>query len=267
MTTHSDFLASYGPTALVTGASSGIGEAFARDLAARGFNLLLVARREQRLSALAEQLQAEHAVTVNICSADLAQSSDLDAVINTATAMDIGLVVSNAGFGLKGRLATADAEALDSMLAVNCRVAMQLSRALIPQLSARARSGLIFTSSVEALMGFPYSAAYAATKAFVNGLAESLWGELRDDGVDVLALCPSSTDTEALDLQGIDRAALDNMMTPAAVAAEALAALPDGPVYIAGEANQQTFAGLTAMDRREALLMMGETMRQAIADD
>ena len=258
------FAERYGPWALVTGASSGIGRAFAGLLAAKGLNLLLVARRRERLQELASDLTRQHGVQALPIPADLSQPESLRQMTEACRGRDVGLLVSNAGFGLKGRHEDNDPQRMDQMLMVNCRAPMQLTHAFIPQLRARGRGGIILTSSVEALLGFPYSGAYAATKAFINSLAESLWGELQAAGTDVLALCPGSTDTEALDLQGIDRSTLQDMMSPREVAAEALAALPDGPLHIAGDSNRQTFNGIAAMPRRDALLLMGDTMKQAL---
>ncbi len=259
-----DFAQRYGPWALVTGASSGIGRAFADLLARQGLNLVLVARREDRLRELQAQLSAERGVEVIPCPADLSAQEAVSNIMAACGDRDIGLLVSNAGFGLKGAHENNNPHRMDQMLMVNCRAPMQLTHAFIPRLRARGRGGILLTSSVEALMGFPYSGAYAATKAFVNSLAESLWGELRDAGVDVLSLCPGSNDTEYLDLQGIDKSRLEGMMSPQDVAGQALAALPEGPVFIAGDRNRQTFTDLAAMPRRDALQLMGENMKQAL---
>lgn len=262
-----DFAHQYGPWAVVTGASSGIGRAFAELLAARGLNLLLVARRADRLQELAAQLSQQHAVEVVPCPIDLQQAEAVEQLMTACGDRDVGLLVSNAGFGLKGAHEDNPPQRMDQMLMVNCRAPMQLTHAFIPHLRKRGSGGILLTSSVEALMGFPYSSAYAASKAFVNSLAEGLWGELQPEGIDVLALCPGSTDTEALELQGIDKSKLDGMMLPREVAEQALQALPEGPVFIAGDSNRQTFSGIAAMPRREALLMMGDNMKQALAGD
>jgi hypothetical protein len=260
----SDFYKRYGPLALVTGASSGIGMAFARLLAARGLDLVLVARREQRLAALARELLAAHAVDVQVLAVDLAAPAAIDAIAAALADRDIGLLVSNAGFGLKGAHEHNDPETMAKLLQVNCQAPLQLSHRLIPPLRARGRGGIIITSSVEGLMGVPYSAAYAASKAFSNSLAESLWGELSPAGIDVLALCPGSTDTEAHEKQGIDRSKLEGMMSPEEVAALALDKLSQGPVYIAGEHNRAMFDALLAMPRRAALARLADNIRNAL---
>ncbi|MFO7551825.1 MAG: SDR family NAD(P)-dependent oxidoreductase [Haliea sp.] len=254
----------YGPAALVTGASSGIGRAFAVELAARGLDLLLVARRTGRLHTLAAELGEAHGVSVQVCGADLAAPAAVEQIVTAAAGLDIGLLVSNAGFGLKGAHQDNDPARMAAMLQVNCAAPLQLTHRLLPGLRQRGRGGIIITSSVEGLMGIPYSAAYAASKAFTNSLGESLWGELSTEGVDVLALCPGSTDTEAHALQGIDTATLEGMMSPRDVVLEALANLRNGPVHIAGEQNRALFAALAGMPRREALLQMAANIRAAL---
>jgi short-subunit dehydrogenase len=219
---NTDFMARYGPAALVTGASSGIGRSFAEILARMGLNLVLAARRVQRLEELAARLQNEHRIQVNVCQVDLARITAPQQILAATAGIDIGLVVSNAGFGFKGAHAGNDPAAMTDMLMVNCNTPMMLAHGFIPRLRARGKGGLVFTSSVEALIGCPYSTAYSASKAFVNALGEGLWGELTPDGIDVLTICPGATDTEAPRLQGIDPATLRNVMSPDEVATFAL---------------------------------------------
>lgn len=259
-----DFSERYGPVALVTGASSGIGVAFAELLAERGLDLLLVARRRQRMDTLAARLRGDCGVAVTVLELDLAETGAADKVFAAAREMDVGLLVSNAGFGLKGAHEDNNPAVMADMLLVNCQAPLQLSHRFIPGLRARGRGGILVTSSVEGLIGVPYSSAYAASKAFTNSLAEGLWGELSPAGIDVLALCPGSTDTEAHDKQGIDRSTLEGMMSPREVARLALDHLAEGPVYVAGEQNRAMFDGLLAMPRREALLAMADNIRKAL---
>ncbi|GAB3279479.1 SDR family NAD(P)-dependent oxidoreductase [Parahaliea aestuarii] len=254
----------YGPLAVVTGASSGIGAGFAEELAARGLDLLLVARRGEHLQQLAVRLRNECDVAVEVLVADLAHPVGIESLARVLQGRDCGLLVSNAGFGLKGAHEDNDPAVMAEMLQLNCQAPLQLCHRLIPALRARGRGGIIITSSVEGLMGVPYSSVYAASKAFTNSLAEGLWGELSPAGIDVLALCPGSTDTEAHEKQGIDRSTLEGMMSPREVAREALDNLAKGPVYVAGEQNRAMFDGLLAMPRREALLALGDNIRRAL---
>ncbi len=257
-----DFLQCYGPTALVTGASSGIGEAFAVLLARGGFDLVLAARRTDRLDNLAQRLRDHEGINVRVCQVDLSRAEAIDAIAEACADQDIGLLISNAGFGMKGAHHRNDPVTLRNMVNVNCVAPMLLTQHFIPKLLSRGKGGIIITSSVESVMGFPYSAPYAATKAFASSLSEGLWGELQPLGIDVLALCPGSTDTETHALQGIDTSKLEGMMSPAAVAQEAIDNIRNGPVFISGAANREMFAAITALPRRDALLMMGETMKQ-----
>lgn len=264
---NNNFLETYGPTAVVTGASSGIGESFASRLAALGFDLVLIARREDRLLATAQALQAAHHIDVHVIGADLSSAADLERVITKTAELDVGLLVSNAGFGLKGKHQDNDAQQLSQMLMLNCQAPMQLTHAFIPRLLERGRGGILLTSSIEGFLGFPNSSAYAASKAFVNSLAEGLWGELSPQGIDVLALCPGSTDTEAHALQGIDQSTLVDMMSPDEVATLALENLPNGPTYISGESNQQMIQAMTQMPRKEALMALGVAIEQSLLVD
>jgi hypothetical protein len=259
--TNSDFTVRYGPVALITGASSGIGKSFAEQLAAIGLDLVLVARRRQRLEALAAQLTAKRGVDVTVCQIDLAEADAARQIADATESLDIGLLVSNAGFGLQGEHSTIDAKAMADMLLVNCNAPMQLTHSFIPRLRKRGRGGMILTSSVEALIGCPYSAAYSASKAFVKSLGEALWGELAPEGIDVLTICPGATDTEALGRHGIDPATLPNVMSPDEVARLALENLRGGPVLITSEHYKSTFDRLVSMPRRDALTAMAARMK------
>ena len=144
-----EFRETYGPIALVTGASSGIGLAFAEELAARGFDLVLVARRTDRLEALAQRLLSSCGVKTRVIGADLSDPDAPARLLEETEGSDIGLVVSNAGFNIKGAFESKDASAMAKMLTVNCHAPMQLAHGFIPRLKARGRGGLVFTASVE----------------------------------------------------------------------------------------------------------------------
>lgn len=255
-----DFTHRYGPVALVTGASSGIGRAFAIELAARGLDLVLIARRGDRMEELATGLRAAHGTEVRILAEDLADPGAPGRILEAVRDLDIGMVINNAGFGTKGAFELGDAHTVAAMQLVNCHAPTQLAHGLVPGLRRRGRGGLLFTSSVEGLIGCPYSAVYSATKAYLVALGEALWGELTPAGIDVLTLCPGATDTEAPVLQGIDPATLRNLMTPEAVVASALAQLGGEPVHIPSEHYRQQFMSLRAMPRREALTAMARAI-------
>jgi len=257
-----DFRHRYGPAALVTGASSGIGKAFAETLAAKGFDLVVVARRVERLQELAARLTTDHGVAVKVAQIDLARPDAAQQMLEATSGLDIGLVVSNAGFGLKGAFAASDAQAMADMLMVNCNVPMQLAHGFIPRLRKRGKGGIIFTSSIEGLMSMPYSAAYAASKALVNSLGEALWAELKDEGIDVLTLCPGATESEAAGLQGIDINTLQNVLPAAEVAQATLENIQNGPVFFSSEFYHANVEKLAALPRRDALMMIMQSMKR-----
>jgi short-subunit dehydrogenase len=257
-----DFHLRYGPAALVTGASSGIGKAFAEALAAKGFDLVVVARRVERLQELAARLTKDHGVSVKIAQIDLARPDAAQQMLDATSGMDIGLVVSNAGFGLKGEFAASDAKAMADMLMVNCNVPIQLAHGFIPRLRQRGKGGIIFTSSIEGVMSMPYSAAYAASKALVNSLGEALWAELKGEGIDVLTLCPGATESEAAGLQGIDISTLQNVLPAAEVARTTLENIQNGPVFFSSEFYRASVEQLAALPRRDALMMIMQSMKR-----
>ena len=140
-----EHLQDYGPDAVVTGASSGIGEQFARLLAASGFNLVLVARREERLLELQRELQGAHDVSIRVLTIDLSAPDAANALREQTSDIDIGLLVSNAGFGLKGLHEVNDENDLQAMINVNCMAPMKLAHQFLPAMSRRDRSGILFT--------------------------------------------------------------------------------------------------------------------------
>jgi short-subunit dehydrogenase len=260
--TETEFADRYGPVALVTGASSGIGQAFAEVLAAMGLDLVLVARRIDRLEALAERLAETHGITARSVQIDLAQPSAAQQMLDASGDLDVGLVVSNAGFGLKGEHAANDPQAMAEMLMVNCNVPMQLAHGFIPRLRGRGRGGIILTSSVEGLMGCPYSTAYSASKALVNALGEGLWAELQPEGIDVLTLCPGATESEAAAKQGIDISTLQHVMPAEEVARLTLENIRNGPTFFSSDHYKASFDKLLALPRRQALMAMAQGMKR-----
>lgn len=256
------FKQEFGPVVLVTGASSGIGWSFAEQLAAISFDLVLVARRTERLEELAAQLQNRHGISATVLPVDLADRSAGEQIVNATASLDIGLVISNAGYGFKGEHAATDPDGLTDMLMVNCDTTMRLAHGFIPRLRQRGSGGFIFTSSVEGLIGCPYSAGYSASKAFVKAFGEALWGELTPEGIKVLTICPGATATEAAQKQGVDPATMQNVMQPDEVARLALENIDNGPTLVTSEHYKAMFEQLTAMPRREALTAMAGAMKR-----
>lgn len=180
--------------ALVTGASSGIGEAFARHLADRGVALVLVARREDRLRALAERLPQP----VEVLPADLTVPADLARVeARLATSDDaVDLLVNNAGYGAYGAFADLDVERQARMVELNTVALLRCARAVLPRLLARGHGGIINVGSIAGAQPDPFAATYGATKAFVRSLSEALTEEVRGRGVTVTLVAPGLTTTE-----------------------------------------------------------------------
>lgn len=222
-------------SALVTGASSGIGAAMARRLAAGGVgHLVLVARRAERLEVIARELADRHGTTVEVLVADL---GDADHVATVAARLaggepPIDLLVNNAGVGTPGRFTEAPVDDLDAQLRLNVVALMRLCHAAAPGMVARGRGGICNVSSLASYQPAPGSAVYAAGKAFVTSLSESLHEELRGTGVTVTAVCPGYTRTEFLEASGggAEAAGMPGFvwMSAEAVAAEAVDATARG---------------------------------------
>jgi hypothetical protein len=258
----SDFARRYGPWALVTGASSGIGAALARQIAARGVSVVLCARRRDRLEALASEIGRSGREAL-VVEADLAAHDFLPALIEGIGDRELGLVVNNAGFGMKGPFLESDLDENLRMLDTNCRAPLMIAHAFGRRLAARGRGGMIFTSSTAAFQGLPGSAHYAATKGWDLQLAEGLWYELRGANVDVLALCPGPTDTEGPRRTGVDPSKVPvAMMSAESVAAAGLDALGKRPVAIPGVTNRLGVSLTKVVPRRLATVIAGRLMKR-----
>jgi short-subunit dehydrogenase len=186
----------FGPWALVTGASSGIGETFARRLAENGMNLVLVARREDRLRKLAEDLQSQHAVGMRVVPVDLSRDDFLPIIERATNDLQVGLLVNNAGIATAGKFLDNDLGSELALLHINNRAALILAHHFGRSMRKQGRGGMIFVSSTVAFAGVPLWSNYAASKAHDLVFAEGLAKELRRDGIAVLALCPGTTQTE-----------------------------------------------------------------------
>ncbi|MEM9190491.1 MAG: SDR family oxidoreductase [Myxococcota bacterium] len=218
--TNEQFRAKYGPWAVVTGASDGIGREFAQTLATRGLNLVLVARRES-LESFAADLEST-GVKARAIRADLSTTAGVQAVEDACRDLPIGLFIASAGFGTSGPFLSNDRTTELAMLDVNCRALVSLSHHFGRRFAAEGRGGMILLSSLLAFQGVPRAAHYAATKAFVQTLAEGLRHELRPLGVDVLSVAPGPVNT------GFAERADMNMgmaLPPSAVARRSLDAL------------------------------------------
>ena len=182
-------------TSLVTGASSGLGAEFARQLAARGSDLVLVARSADRLAALADELRARHRVTVTTVPADLSRTEQVSRVAAHAAATQVDVLVNNAGFGSYGSFAGLDPGREHAEVMVNAVAVVDLAHAVLPGMLARSRGGIITVASSIAFQPSPHQAVYGATKSFALAFSEALWAETRGSGVRILALCPGPVAT------------------------------------------------------------------------
>jgi hypothetical protein len=184
-------------TALITGASSGIGATFAQKLAADGYALVLVARRADRLELLAAELRQRHAIPVETISADLTVADDVERVAGRLAELpDLDLLVNNAGFGVEGRFAQADLDPQLEMIRLHVLASVRLTHAALPGMIARGRGGVINVASLAGFMALPGAAQYCATKGYLITFSRALALELRGAGVRVQALCPGLTHTE-----------------------------------------------------------------------
>ena len=256
-----DFRARYGPWALVTGASEGIGESFARALASRGLDLLLVARRPEPLEALAVGLRAAHGIRVRTATADVARPDLLAAMDALAGGDEVGLVVHNAAFSALGPFLDRPLDDLMKVIDVNCRAPVLLAHHFGRKMAARGHGGIVLMSSLAGGQGTPIVASYAASKAFEIVLAEGLWDELRPAGVDVLACRAGPTRTPSYEASRPRKKV--PMMEAGPVVEEALAALGRKPVVVAGRLNRTVnFVMQRLLSRPAAIRFMGNSTRK-----
>jgi short-subunit dehydrogenase len=193
-----------GQTALITGASSGIGEQFARALAARGANLILVARRTDRLSALASEIESKTKSKVTTVTLDLSKpssSSELVKILAEKNAT-IDVLINNAGFGTNLRLQNQDLNRIREEIGLNVSTLTELTASYLPQMISRDSGVIINIASTAAYQAVPGMSVYGATKAYVLSFTEALWGELRGTKVLALAVSPGATATEFFDVAG-----------------------------------------------------------------
>lgn len=229
-----------GKTALVTGASAGIGAEFALALAARGSNVILVARSQERLRALADELARDFGVRAEVIAADLTRADaarDLYAEVEVR-GLTVDLLINNAGFGTHGPFETLAPTRDHAEVMLNVAAVVDLTHLFLPAMLKRGDGAVINMASTASFQPVPYMAVYGATKAFVLSFSEALWAECRGRGVRVLALCPGTTATEFFDVVGTEDAAIGARRTPAQVVATGLRALERGqPSAVDGVVN------------------------------
>ncbi|MBM4280941.1 MAG: SDR family oxidoreductase [Deltaproteobacteria bacterium] len=260
-------LALRGATALVTGASSGIGAALARQLAARGAHLILVARRQDRLDELGAALRSTCGVQVDIVAADLSAPAGLDAVVAAVGARVVDVLINNAGAGWIGLFADAPPARQLEIVDVNCRAVVGLTRAVLPGMLARRRGHVVQVASVAGFMPGPRSSVYYASKAFVVSHAEALRHELKGTGVAVTVVAPGPVATEFQRRAGVTGtmggAAL---MSDVDVAAATLDAVEGGAfLVVPGVGNALLVALAWLLPRRFAAALVDRLQRKRLA--
>jgi uncharacterized protein len=251
-----------GSTVLVTGASSGLGAEFAEQLAARGANLILVARRTDRLEVLKARLESKHGVSATVIAADLAATgavADLSARVKKL-GLPVHSLINNAGFGSHNRFEDEDADRVHDEVTVNVEAVVDLTRAFYPELLQHGRGVLVNVASTAAFQPVPHMAVYGASKAFVLSFTEALWYEAKSNGLTVMALCPGATETEFFDVAG-PNARTGRVQSAATVVRTALRALDrrnPPPSIVTGFTNVAATIAERVMPRRALVSMVGK---------
>jgi short-subunit dehydrogenase len=253
-----------GKWALITGASAGIGRAFAFELAAGGTNLILVARRRDRLMELADELRAKYKILVEVFVADLSQSAGPAEVFDftSRSGFEVELLINNAGFGVYGEFAKSDISRELEMVQVNVAAVVHLTRLYLPPMITRRHGDILILASTAAFQGVPYLNAYSATKAFDLHFAEALAEEVKQYGIRVCALCPGSTTSEFSEIAGTPRHVLRKVESAEKVAHVGLKALVGGKSsIISGWKNFLGAFAQRALPRRIVQQVVANTFR------
>lgn len=254
--------ARYGNWAMITGASGGMGEEFARQLAAQGMNLVLLARRSDRLDALGNELADRHGIQCRSVAADLSKPDFLESVAKQTADLEIGMLVNNAGFTNHGAFLENELPAEERLVNVNCRASTTLAHHYGREMRDRKRGAIIFTASIVGFTSVPIWGTYAASKSYDLLLAEALAVELKPHNIDVLALCPGTTRTEFANYQGFLAKIL--VMNPDDVVRGALKSVGKKTIHIAGVMNRVIVFSFRFMPRRLAAKVFGKTVRDMV---
>lgn len=252
-------------TTLITGASSGIGEVFARKLAARGHNLLLVARSEDKLITLCNELGRIKSTHAQYVAMDLSQPGAPARLLaeTEKRGLEIDFLINNAGFGSMGEFSQLDLERELGMIDLNVRSLVELTYRFLAPMRERRGGSIINVASTAGFQPVPYMATYAATKAFVLSFSEALWEESRPYGVKVMALCPGVTETNFFDAAKIQKPPARMVQTPEAVVETALRALARGKSsVISGWSNFMMVESERLVPRSLVLRVAGMALRK-----
>jgi uncharacterized protein len=255
-----------GKWALVTGASAGIGKALAEELARGGTNLVLTARREDRLRRLAQELSAKYRIQAEVFVANLTHPAAPEAIFQYTQEKGrvIDLLVNNAGFGQYGALHSTETDRLLQMVQVNCTAVLHLTRLFVPAMVARRGGDVLIVASTAAFQAVPYISTYAATKVFDLYLAEGLAEELQPHGIRVCALCPGTTTSEFHEIAGHPAHSKGREQSAETVARNGLKALAAGKSYvISGLGNYLGAHGERLVPRRFVTRVAAKIFRPA----
>jgi len=251
-------------TTLITGASSGIGAAFARKLAARGRNVLLVARSEDKLIALCNELGRLTSIRAQYLALDLQQPDAGSQLLEETQkrGLEIEMLINNAGFGSMGEFVKLDLEHELDMIQLNVRSLVDVTHRFLGPMRERKRGTIINVASTAAFQAVPYMATYAATKAFVLSFSEALWEENRLHGIHVMALCPGVTETNFFQASGMDRPPMRTIQTAEEVVGTALRALGRRKsTVISGWTNWLTAEAERFLPRSVVVKVAGKALR------
>lgn len=237
-------------TALITGASSGIGAAFARELATRKTNLVLVARSQDKLQQLAEQLKEQFQINTQIIVQDLSQPGAAQTLYDAIAQQDmtIDLLINNAGFGDYGKFLDRELSKQIEMIQLNITALVELTYLFLPAMKQRQSGAIVNVSSIAGFQPLPYMSVYAASKAFVLSFSEALWAENKDSGVRILALCPGATESNFFKVAQF----------PSSFASK------NGTGYTSAEAVVRD--ALKALEKNQSNIVTGGILNQAIAN-
>jgi short-subunit dehydrogenase len=256
------FKEKYGPWALITGASKGLGLEFARQCAARGLNVLLVARSTDLLNKEAAQIRAAYDVETATIPLDLSREDLLDVIRPVTDSLEVGMLINNAGLEKVGALFSFTLEEQLTQLHLNARAALVLTYHFGELMAERRRGGIIFLSSASSLNGTPYAANYAGTKAYNLIIGESLWYELGKSGIDVLGFMPGITLTPGVEDMQPRLNRMVTVMQADETVAEALNNLGKHPSWMAGRKNRSAYFILARLySRARAIRTVGKVMK------
>jgi len=255
-------LEAYGPWALITGASRGVGAEFARQLAAAGLNIVLVATNEPLLQTRATEIEHTFGVKTRVIALDLSLRDKVDALAAQTDDLEIGMLINNAGISTVGPFMTQTPDYLSRQIDINNRAGVLLTRHFASPMKSRGRGGIVFVSSGSAQHGTPFSANYAATKSYYKILAESLWYELRPAGIDVLGFLLGATRTDGWTGQAPKPDWLVPVGDVAPAVADALRALGRRPTIANGFMNKIGYSFMNIVSTAQAVKILGASMNK-----